>query len=261
MAARPLPAPGPPLRTGALLLGTAVIAGAAFERVPFADPLPWPDRLGANPARLARAAAAVCGHLLHDRPFGLRELAGHHLLMAAPGIGRARPGFGLAVRGPARHREQAVLAALGASAAGGLDLGAGLLAVQLTRTGLPARRGRAPVVGGRAGPVRGWQLEAWWHGAAGSLLEPGGSVRLRHESAEASLALGVRWRGPAARPEVRLTLPFGKRARMTVDGLDGPRQYGLGLGARLRRLRVGAHLRSHHELGVTPSWILGRACR
>ena len=261
MAASAHPPAGLPLRTGALLLVSAAIAGAAFERAPFADPLPSPGRLGANPAGLARATAAVCGHFLQDRPFGLRELAGHHLLVAAPAAGRVRAGLGLAARGPARHREQAVLAAAGASVARRLDLGAGLLAVQLTRTGRPVRRAWAPVAGGRAGGVRGWQLEGWWHGGGGSLLEPRGSLRLRHESAEASLALGVRWRGPDARAEVRLTLPLRKGARMTVDGLDRPRQYGLGLEAGVRSLRVGARLRSHHQLGVTPSWILGRACR
>ena len=256
-----LPAPGIPLRIGALLIAAPACAGGAFERGPFTDPLPLADRLGANPARLARATAAVCGHLLHDRPFGLRELAGHHLLLAAPGIGPARTGFGLALRGPPRHREQAVLAAGGASLTRGLDLGAGLLAVQLARTGLPARRGRVPVLGVRAGAIRGWKVEGWWHGASGSLLEPGGSVRLRHEGGEGTLVLGVRWRGRSARPEVRLTLPLGQRVQMAVDGLDRPRQYGLGLRAGVRSLRVGVHLRSHHQLGVTPSWSAGKACR
>ena len=261
MASCPLPAPGIPLRIAALLLGAAACASGAFERAPFTDPLPSPDRPGANPARLARGTADLCGHLVHDRPFGLRELAGHHLLLAAPGVGPARSGFGLAVRGPPRHREQAVLAGVGASLTRGLDLGAGLLAVQLTRTGLPARRGRVPVAGARAGPIRGWQVEGWWHGGAGSLLEPGGSVGLRHEGGEGTLALGVRWRGRSVRPQVRLTLPLGQRVRLAVDGLDRPRQYGLGLGAGVRSLRLGVHLRSHHPLGVTQSWSAGRVCR
>lgn len=256
-----LPEPRIPLRIAALLIAAPACAGGAFERGPFTDPLPLADRLGANPARLARVTADLCGHLVHDRPFGLPELAGHQLLLAGPGIGPARTGFGLAVRGPPRHREQAFLAAMGASLTRRLDLGAGLLAVQLTRTGLPARRGRVAVAGARAGPIRGWQVEGWWHGASGSLLAPGGSVRLRHEGGEGTLVLGVRWRGRAPRPEVRLTLPLGRRVQATMDGLDRPRQYGLGLRAGVRGLRAGVHLRSHHQLGATPSWSAGRACR
>ena len=259
--ARPIPVPCLALRIAALLIGAPACAGGAFERGPFTDPLPLADRLGANPARLARVTASACGHLVHDRPFGLRELAGHHLLLASPGIGPARTGFGLAVRGPPRHREQAVLAAVGASVTPRLDLGAGLLAVHLARTGLPARGGRVPVAGARAGPVRGWQVEGWWHGASGSLLEPRGSLRLRHEGGEGTLVLGVRWRGLSARPGVRLTLPLGRRVRVTMDGLDRPRQYGLGLRAGVGGVRAGVHLRSHHQLGVTPSWSAGKACR
>ena len=257
----PLSSPGLPLPIGALLLAGVAAAGAAFERGPFADPLPAPDRLGANPARLASVTAAACGHLVHDRPFGLRELAGHHLLLAAPRLGRLRSGFGLAVRGPPRHREQAILAGVGVSLPRGLDLGAGLLEVRLTRTGQPAWKARVPVLGVRAGAIRGWQVEAWWHGPAGDLLEPRGSVHLRHEGADAALSLGVRWRGLAARPEVSLSLPLGGRAAMTLDGLDRPRQYGLGLRGGARSLRTGLHLRSHHQLGATPSWSVGRACR
>ena len=257
----PFLSPRVPLWIGALLLGTAAVAGGAFERGPFADPQAAPDRLGANPARLASATAAICGHLVHDRPFGLQELAGHNLLVAAPGIGRARTGFGLAVRGPPQHREQAILAGVAASLTRGLDLGAGALEVRLTRTGQPAWRARVPVVGARAGPIRGWQVEGWWHGAAGGLLERRVSVRLRHEGPEGTLSLGVRWWGSGARPEVRLTLPLGGRAAMTLDGLDRPRQYGFGLVAGVRGLRMGMHLRTHHQLGATPSWSVGRACR
>ncbi len=250
------------LRAAVLLpLATAGAAAAAFERGPFADPLPAPDRLGANPARLASVTASLCGHLVHDRPFGLRELGGQHLLLAAPRLGRLRGGFGLAVRGPPRHREQAVLAAVGVSLTGGLDLGAGLLEARLQRTGQPAWRGRAPVLGARADLLRRWQVEGWWHGAAGGLLEPRGSVRLRREGPEATLSLGVAWRGPALRPEVGLSLPLGGPAAMTLDGVDRPRQYGLGVGAGARSLRMGVHLRSHHQLGATPSWSAGRACR
>ena len=252
---------GLPLRTGALLLATAGVAVAAFERGPFDDPLPAPDRLGANPARLASVTANLCGHLVHDRPFGLRELGGQHLLLAAPRLGRLRGGFGLAVRGPPRHREQALLAAAGVSLTEGLDLGAGLLEASLQRTDQPAWRGRAPVLGARAGLLRRWQVEGWWQGGAGGLLERRGSVRLRREGPEATLSLGVAWRGPALRPEMRLSLPLGGPAAMTLDGLDRPRQYGLGVGVGTRRLRMGVHLRSHHQLGVTPSWRAGRACR
>ncbi len=257
----PFLSPRVPLWIGALLLGTAAVAGGAFERGPFADPLAAPERLGANPARLASATAAVCGHVGHDRPFGLQELAGHNFLVAAPGIGRARTGFGLAVRGPPQHREQAILAGVAASLTRGLDLGAGVLEVRLTRTGQPAWRARVPVLGARAGAIGGWQVEGWWHGASGDLLERRVSVGLRHEGPEGTLSLGVRWRGPAARPEVRLTLPLGGRAAMTLDGLDRPRQYGFGLGAGVRSLRMGVHLRTHHQLGATPSWSVGRACR
>ena len=250
------------LRAAVLLpLATAGAAVAAFERGPFADPLPAPDRLGANPARLASVTASLCGHLVHDRPFGLHELGGQHLLLAAPRLGRLRGGFGLAVRGPPRHREQAVLAAVGVSLTGGLDLGAGLLEARLQRTGQPVWRGRAPVLGARADLLRRWQVEGWWHGATGGLLERRGSVRLRREGPEATLSLGVAWRGPALRPEVRLSLPLGGPAAMTLDGLDRPRQYGLGVGAGARSLRMGVHLRSHHQLGATPSWSAGRACR
>ena len=261
MVPRPFTPTGLALRIGALLLATAGMAVAAFERGPFADPLPAPDRLGANPARLASVTVSACGHLVHDRPFGLRELGGQQLLLAVPRLGRVRGGLGLAVRGPTRHREQVVLAGVGVPVARGLDLGAGLLEARLQRTGQPVWRGRVPVLGARAGPFRGWRVEGWWQGAAGVLLERRGSVRLRREGPEATLSLGVAWRGLALRPEMRLTLPLGGRAAMTLDGRDRPRQYGLGVGAGMGSLRMGVHLRSHHQLGTTPSWSVGRACR
>ena len=60
---------------------------------------------------------------------------------------------------------------------------------------------------------------------------------------------------------MRLSLPLGGRAAMTLDGLDRPRQYGLGVGAGRTACAWECNLRSHHQLGVTPSWSAGRACR
>lgn len=254
----------------AALLGTSPSSRADFERPAFPDTPDEPHLVPANPAALARLAGGPCGTLGHDRPFGLHELSGHHVLLSwpeitPPGLGRLRPGIGLATRGPARHREQAALAAIGWAPQPWLALGGGVYGLRLA-PGSGRRWSRwVPLAGARLAPFGGWALAGWHRGASGRQVESSQTFWLVHTAADGNVSVGARLGAPLSahrsmRWQVRLTRRLGDSATLGLEVATGPRQYGIRLGGRRGRTVARLEMRSHNHLGATPAWSLSRRC-
>lgn len=237
------------------LLCVAGAGRAAFERDLFpAFPGAAPG-LTLNPADLATLTGG-CGQIGHDRPFGLRPLAGHALMLSAP-VGRPRLGVGLAQRGPERYRERSAWLAAGAAPAPGLAVGAG---GQVFAAGGSGRTALAPLIGAEL--ARGsWRAAGWFRRA--TWLTPGrGGVRLERAGRDGRAFAGLDLRrGRAARLELGVVAHLGAAVSVHLGTSARPRQFELGVAVRRERLFASAAVRSHPQLGATPSWTAGRPCR
>lgn len=220
-------------------------ARAAFE---WSGPTGGCDLAG-HPARLVgrRGVGWELSH--HGRP-GLPELATHGVGVAWAGsAGQVRGG--LALVGPARHREQDLSLAAGLALPSGLGAaGLGVHVLELEQAGLPRLRRWVPAGELVLTPGIGWSLTAHGRRGAAGLAASQVSVELDRASQEMAVAAALLYR--ARRPwRLRLTVRHGLSSRWSVvlGTNSAPRQFELALWWSRERLQLGCRLESHADLG------------
>ncbi len=233
---------------------------AAFERAVFPQPpLTTGFRPTISPADLSDLRQ-LCGGIRHDRPFGLAALSGHGLLLATPLSARLGLGFGMAQRGPRRHREYS--AWIGAGLRLHALISIGVAARQLAWRGMSARGATVGAfsVGGQVTLSQAWSLAGAME--QGTRISPARtSLRLLHHDAAGSVAGGLSTRG-SRRAVPSVTMVSRLTPRLSVAGQMRSVARSFGLGATMHGV-VDLHMRTESHPALGPSWTLGwgRSCR
>jgi len=224
------------------LLTVGRCANAAFER-PGAS---WPGEV-----TLAEVQDPTW-HLAHERLYNVPDLDRHHLGLAAP-LGPVVLGLGVDLMGPERHRELALQFGVGAAVRQGrLRLAGGAHLLQLRQSNALLVCRLAPSFGARIRVARQWLLTTWMRGAAPGLAPPLLALEAtRLVPGEGDLKVSLCGDRPPWRLRLRARRHLSPRLDLELGTISAPRQFRLGIGARIRSCWIRYHVDTHAYLGAS----------
>ena len=201
------------------------------------------------PAPVTTSFGCLQWLISHNVPFGLPGLAGHRLAIAH-GRRLAAVGLGLSLRGPARHREIALSATVGARLRAQSIWAATLTRYRISQ-GAVSRQGWGLAFALEVELGDGLSMVVAARDAAEPFARRRLELRLLRRLGDDSLS-SIAWeRRPARADRLQLIAErrIDRRLQLRFGTSSGPRQFIAGAGARAGKTHLDYLIRTHADLG------------